>query len=196
MLTLHTIVAYGLKYTSKIFNNFKIFGMDLIKMTNCKLKDKIILPHKDYENCDELNVYECVDIKKIVTKKFGTNENNYFFKFQMSCDKDFNIWIDESALHIGRLLYNYIETPDRGVYSEELLIKMGILKNSDECRLDLNNLPPLTQKQIDDFEPERLRLEQEIREYEEQQQENFMKNNNKSKVFCFLKEKKKRCKKE
>ena len=170
--------------------------MRIIKMTNCKLKDKIILPNKDYEICDELNVYECVDIRKIVTKKFGTNEDNYFFKFQMTCDKDFNIWIDENALYIGRLLYNYIETPDRGVYSEELLIKMGVLKKSDECRLDLNNLPPLTQKQIDEFEPERLRLEQEIREYEEQQLENLQKNNNKSKVFCFLKEKKKRCKKE
>ena len=76
------------------------------------------------------------------------------------------------------------------------MIKKNILENHKVPLLDFNNIPPLTQKQIDDFEPERLRLEQEIREYEEQQQENIMKNNNKSKVFCFLKEKKKRCKKE
>ena len=155
-------------------------------MTNCKLKDIIILPHKDYE---------CVDIRKIVTKKFDTKENNYFFKFQMCCDKDFNIWIDESALLMGRLLYNYIETPDRGVYSEENLIEMGILEKNKKHLIDFNNIPPLTQKQIDDFEPERLRLEQEIREYEEQQKIKD-KEIKKSTVVSLLEEKKMRCKKD
>ena len=164
-------------------------------MTSCKLKEKIILPSNDYEFRDELNEYECVDVRKIVTKKFGANENNYFFKFEMICDKNSHIWIDETALLVGRLLHNYIETPDRGIYSEEYLIEMGILEKNEQCFIDFNDLPELTQKEIDDFEPERLRLEQEIREYEEQQKIKD-KEIKRSTVVSLLEEKKMRCKKD
>ncbi len=127
----------------------------------------------------------------------GISKRHFYFKLQAEDDFTNIIWVDHDLLDIGLLLVDYQRQKNNGIYSEDYLIKKNILEKHKIPLLDFNNIPPLTQKQIDDFEPERLRLEQEIREYEEQQLENFKKNNKKnSKIFCFLKEKKKRCKKE
>lgn len=135
-------------------------------------------------------------VKKDIVEE-GKSKRHFYFKLQAKDDFTNVIWVDHDLLDIGLLLVDYQRQKNNGIYSEDYLIKKTVIENHKVPLLDFNNIPPLTQKQIDDFEPERLRLEQEIREYEEQQLENFKKNNEKkSKIFCFLKEKKKRCKKE
>lgn len=65
------------------------------------------------------------------------------------------------------------------------------MKKKNKSLLDLNNLPSLTQKDLDEYESERLRLEEETREYCVSHEQ--MTNTN---IIFFNYEKKKRCKKE
>ena len=66
------------------------------------------------------------------------------------------------------------------------------VKKKDKTVLDLNKVDLLTQEELDDYEPGRLRLEAEIRQEEEKVNTKVMN----AIIFSFEDEKKKRCEKE
>ena len=123
----------------------------------------------------------------------GILVSNYY-KFKDLSNEFSYIWVDHNAFSKGLVIYNYLEQENNGVYHEEDLIDMGFFPNKTKPLLDFNNIPPLTQKEIDDFEPERLRLEKEIRDHEKEKiKEEKIK---KSSLVSLENEKKKRCKKD